>query len=171
MKIIKFFVGFSNLLYSISIVLLCVFTALAFINVIARYVFLKPYAWTEEITTILFVVGIYLNQVRLEVLDKQLSVSYVSSKIKNKAVSKVLFVVQRLVVIGLWSLILKEAVPVIMRNYAFETASVILRIPMWTVYTVVAVVIFTVVLINIQKVLGLFIPELNAEAATEKVEM
>jgi len=163
MKHFKFLVHFSRLLYSVSIAVLCLYTALAFINVIARYIFLKPYAWTEEITTLLFVVGVYFNQVSLEVFDKQLSVSFLTAKIKNRTLSKLLYILQRLSVVILFLVLAREAIPVISRNYAFATSTVVLKIPMWPLYTIVGIVMLTVALTNVVKVLALFLPGESAD--------
>ena len=158
MRIFKFLLPFARLSYSISIACLCLYTTLAFINVIARYFFLKPYPWTEEITTLLFVLGVFLNQVILEIFDRQLSVSFIMSRIKNETALKIIYILKRVLVIGMWLLLIKEAVPVIQRNYLFETASVILRIPMWPLYTIVTVVMASVVLINLEKILVQLLP-------------
>ena len=157
MRIFKFLLPFARLSYSISIACLCLYTTLAFINVIARYFFLKPYPWTEEITTLLLL-GVFLNQVILEIFDRQLSVSFIMSRIKNETALKIIYILKRVLVIGMWLLLIKEAVPVIQRNYLFETASVILRIPMWPLYTIVTVVMASVVLINLEKILVQLLP-------------
>lgn len=157
MKCFKFLVNLSRLLYLFSLILLCLYTTIAFINVIARYVFFKPYAWTEEITTFFFVLGVYLCQVNLEASNKQLSISFVAAKIKNKALLNILYVLKQVFIAAIFLLLIKEAIPVIERNYLFDTSTVILRIPMWPLYTVVAFIMLFVVFINMEKLLALFL--------------
>jgi TRAP-type C4-dicarboxylate transport system permease small subunit len=80
------------------------------------------------------------------------------SRIKNETALKIIYILKRVLIIGLWLLLIKEAVPVIQRNYLFETSSVILRIPMWPLYTIVTVVMASVVLINLEKILVQLLP-------------
>jgi len=156
MRFIKAFESFSKFLFSISIFLMSIYTIIAFVNVIARYIFLKPYSWTEEITTLLFVLGVFFIQISLELYDRQLSVSFITAKIKNDTAQRVLYVLKRLVTAGFLFLLVKEAIPVIQRNMAFETATVILKIPMWPLYTAVALVLLIIVFINIGKIFKMF---------------
>lgn len=143
-----------KLLNIICALMLGTATAISFVNVILRFFFSSPISWAEEIAVFLFIMSVLLVQINIEAADTQLSVSFLTLKIKNKYSLTILNSFRKISVIVIYSLLVMPGLMAIKRSHLYDSATTVLRIPYWIGLTVLLAIIMIVIVINLTGLIG-----------------
>ncbi|WP_028991315.1 TRAP transporter small permease [Thermacetogenium phaeum] len=121
---------------SISGVLLLVCTASAFINVVARYVFSRPFVWGEEVSVLALVWMVYLSQGLLENDNEQLAMTALYRALGEK-VRRAVDVLRCAVTVFLSGYLLYAGMVIVMRNGELNMTTQAIGFPLWIAYLVI----------------------------------
>jgi TRAP-type C4-dicarboxylate transport system permease small subunit len=141
----KKFLGFLD---TISIVLLIGCTINGFINVIARYLFAKPFAWSEEMGVLMMVWIVYLSQGVLEIQNDQLRLTVLYNVVGKKG-HHVINTFRTILTIVMSCYIVVSGVGIVARNYALKVATQALNFPVWIAFLSIPVAFALVAIIRI----------------------
>jgi len=126
----KVMVFFEN----IACVLLVLITVFGFVNVVLRYVFAMPISWNEEMSVLALAWMVYLSQGLLEADNNQLRMTALFRLLKGKP-RTVINIFRSLLTIGISVCFLYAGAQLAYRNYAMETVTQSLGVPLWIAYT------------------------------------
>ncbi len=109
-----------------------------FFQVIMRFVFRNPIAWTEELATLLFVMMVYIGSVGATRRDEHLRMTFIVNMFKEKG-QLVLRIIADLcfIVVSIFLIHGLMGVTLNLKKYGMETA--MLDIPKWILYFVLPV--------------------------------
>lgn len=142
---------FSSWLNMVAAVLLTICVAIAFFNVVLRYVFRSPFAWGEEVTLLLLVGFVYLPQMKLQLNAEQLMLTVINSK----RLVGILDVVTSIFTVILLGPLVQAAWKTITFNYKVKTVTNVLGLPMWLIYIIPgAMLIFMIMATAIRVICG-----------------
>jgi TRAP-type C4-dicarboxylate transport system permease small subunit len=144
MKIKKFL----RFLEIISVILLIACTINGFVNVIARYVFAKPFAWSEEMGVLMMVWIVYLFQGVLEIQNDQLRLTVLYNVVGKKG-HYVINTFRTILTIVMSCFIVVSGIGIVARNYALKVATQALNFPVWIAFLSIPVAFALVIIIRI----------------------
>jgi len=112
--------------------------ALAFANVVARYVFDYSLTWAAELTVYLFLWGMFFGAAYCFKIDGHISIGLLVENISKKW-AKVLMLITRLVTFTYLSVVAYYGYQYLMFVIELDEMSIDLEIPMWIPYLVIPV--------------------------------
>ena len=126
----KRFLGY---LEAISILLLIGCTMNGFVNVIARYVFSKPFAWSEELGVLMMIWIVFLSQGILEIQNDQLRLTILYNAVGTKG-RYIINTFRTILTIVMSCLIVFAGIGIVIRNYNLKIATQALNFPLWIAF-------------------------------------
>jgi len=129
-------IGFIN--QSIAVVGISAGVALAFVNVVARYLFDASLTWASELTVFLFLWSVFFGAAYCFKKDAHIAVTIVLD-IVPPTVGKVFLITSHLITIGFLSAVAYFGYEYVMFVHELEEMSIDLEIPMWIPYMVIPV--------------------------------
>lgn len=127
-------------------------TLLTAINSLLRYGFSYSIAWTEELSTLLVVMLVYIILVPLEADNDQLSIDLIDPWLKDKQVIKrILRAFQWALTIGVFSLLVNAGLAIIQQNYEIKSVTSVLQFPQFVLFAIVALCMVLTIIISIVK--------------------
>lgn len=131
----------------VSILLLIVCTLNGFANVVARYFFAKPFAWSEELGVLTLVWLVYLSQGIIETYNDQLRLTVLYNAL-GKKVQSVINILRSFLTAGMGCYLLFSGIGIVARNYDLKVATQALGFPLWISYLALPVAFALVVIIR-----------------------
>jgi len=126
----KRFLGY---LEAISILLLIGCTMNGFVNVIARYIFAKPLAWSEELGVLMMIWIVFLSQGILEIQNDQLRLTILYNAVGTKG-RYIINTFRTILTIVMSCLIVFAGIGIVIRNYNLKIATQALNFPLWIAF-------------------------------------
>jgi TRAP-type C4-dicarboxylate transport system permease small subunit len=139
---------FLRFLETISVILLIGCTINGFVNVIARYVFAKPFAWSEESGVLTMIWMVYLSQGILESQNDQLRLTVLYNVVGKKG-HHVINTFRTILTIVMSCYIVVSGIGIVARNYALKVATQALNFPLWIAFLSIPVAFALVIIIRI----------------------
>ncbi len=93
----------------VIVVLLLLMAAFVFAQVLARYVFKTPLAWSEEITTYMFSWLAYIGAAAVTYKNDHVAITTLVDGMKNKQVQKVIRIITQLIIFAFYVLVCYES--------------------------------------------------------------
>ncbi len=124
---------FMRFLEAISILLLIGCTINGFINVIARYLFSKPFAWSEELGVLMMIWIVYLSQGILEIQNDQLRLTILYNVVGRKG-RYAINIFRTILTVGMGCFIVSSGIGIVIRNYTLKIATQALNFPLWIAF-------------------------------------
>jgi TRAP-type transport system small permease protein len=146
----------------ISVVLLAGCTIMGFVNVVARYIFSRPIAWSDEMNVLALVWMVYLSQGILEAQNNQLRLT-VLYNVMGRRLRYFVNGLRSLVTISLCCLFLYAGMGIVIRNYQLGIRTQALGFPIWIAYLALSVAFFLTALVRVLNPLIESRPELAGE--------
>ena len=112
--------------------------ALAFSNVVVRYVFDGSLTWASELTTYLFLWSTFFGAAYCFKQDAHISINILLEKVDPK-IAKALLVLSHTVTFVFLSAVAYYGYEYLLLVHEMEEISVDLEVPMWTVYLVIPI--------------------------------
>jgi len=138
----------TDLLNVICGILLIICSLNAFINVISRYVFSKPFSWGEEVSVLTLVWMVFLSQGILERNNDQLRLTIIYRLIGIK-VQSILNIIRSVVTVFLSSYLFYAGINTVIRNFHFKINTQAMNFPYWIVYLVLPIFFAIITIIRI----------------------
>ena len=115
--------------------------ALAFINVVGRYIFNSSFTWASELTIYLFLWSTFFASAYCFKKDAHISISILLEKV-NPKVAKILMLFSHIATLMFLLAVAYYGVEYLKFVYELDETSVDLEIPMWIVYLVIPISFF-----------------------------
>jgi len=135
-KILDKIIGFIN--QSIAAIGISAGVALAFTNVVARYVFDSSLTWAAELTVYLFLWSTFFGAAYTFKLDGHISIDVLLEKLRP-GTTKILMLISYTITFLFISAVAYYGYKYVVFVYEFEEMSIDLGIPMWYVYLVLPI--------------------------------
>lgn len=127
-------------------------TLLTAINSLLRYGFSNSIAWTEELSTLLIVMLVFIILVSLEADNDQLSIGIIDSFLIDKPVIKrILRAFRWALTIGVYFLLVNAGLAIIKQNYEIKSVTSVLQFPQYLLFAIVALCMVLTIIISIVK--------------------
>jgi C4-dicarboxylate transporter DctQ subunit len=123
----------ANIIAAISL-LMCVSSAI--VNVIARYLFNRPFKWSEEFCVITLVWMVYCSLPHLEQNNENLNMTAFYNYLPRK-VKEFVNILCSLTVVAISVVIVKASIAIVVRNYAMKINTQVFDWPYWIIYLVI----------------------------------
>jgi TRAP-type C4-dicarboxylate transport system permease small subunit len=133
---------------TVGYILLAVMTVFTFMNVVMRYLFARPLAWSEEVSVFCLVWCVYLSQGLLEMENDQLRMT-VLYRFMGRKVRLAINGLRSALTIGLCGYILYGGVQIVQRNYAMKTVTQALEFPLWIPYLAIPLAFGCIILVRL----------------------
>ena len=111
---------------------------LAFVNVVARYVFNYSLTWASELTVYLFLWGMFFGAAYCFKIDGHISIGLLVENVSKRS-AKVLMLITRLVTFAYLSVVAYYGYQYLLFVIELDEMSMDLEIPMWIPYLVIPV--------------------------------
>lgn len=144
--ILKSFDQINNALLTISAVFLLTATLLSVINAIIRFADLGGITWTEELSTLLMILLVYLAQPQLEFRKKQLTIGILQSALKSKLARQILNIVQGVIIMAITGFVLFYCFRVFGNAAKYNFITSVLHIPRTILFGCMIVAYITVII-------------------------
>ena len=135
-KLLDKIIGFIN--QSIAAIGISAGVALAFTNVVARYVFDSSLTWAAELTVYLFLWSTFFGAAYTFKLDGHISIDVLLEKLQP-GITKTLMLISYTITFLFISAVAYYGYEYVVFVYEFEEMSIDLGIPMWYIYLVLPI--------------------------------
>jgi TRAP-type C4-dicarboxylate transport system permease small subunit len=139
---------FLSFLEAISTILLVGCTINGFVNVIARYIFAKPLAWSEESGVLTMLWMVYLSQCILEANNDQLRLTILFNVV-GKKIQYVINILRSILTVVMSCYIVFSGMGIVIRNYELKVATQALNFPLWIAYLALPAAFAFVIIIRV----------------------
>lgn len=153
-------------LEAISILLLIACTLNGFVNVIARYIFAKPLAWSEELGVLMMIWIVFLSQGILEIQNDQLRLTILYNVVGTKG-RYVINTFRTILTTAMSCLIVSAGIGIVTRNYVLKVTTQALNFPLWIAFMSLPVAFVLVLAIRIMDPWLLFSGEAGRKESDE----
>lgn len=127
---------FMDILFSVAAVLYGSATLLAFINAFCRKFLNIGISWGEELTTYMILVAFFLTIPYLELRDGSLCIGLLNNIIKNRKITKALYIIRGLLVMFLCVIVVRYALVGIQSAMSTNLLTFSLRWPKAIFYSI-----------------------------------
>lgn len=159
-KFINFLLRLSQTLGAICVVGI---TVVVFIGVLARYVFLYPIPWVEELSKFLLMWTVYLGIAAVSLRGEHLRADIIGSILSPRAL-KVRDTIYEALQAVLMTIVVVETYAYAFKIKTLGQVSAVLRVPQWVMMLIFAIGLTFVVPMHIYRILG------KVTGGTEEIE-
>jgi C4-dicarboxylate transporter DctQ subunit len=116
-----------------AVVLLAGSTVIAFVNVVARYAFSSPIAWSDEMNVLAMVWMVYISQGILERNNDQLRLTVLYNVMGSK-LKKGVNILRTVLTLGVGVSLCYAGMEIVIRNWQLKVCTQALGFPIWIAY-------------------------------------
>jgi len=118
---------------TLAVVLLAGSTVIAFVNVVARYVFSSPIAWSDEMNVLAMVWMVFISQGILERKNDQLRLTVLYNVMGGKLKTAV-NILRTILTLGVGVSLCYAGMEIVVKNWQIKVSTQALGFPIWIAY-------------------------------------